>query len=212
MAKSGTATAPVLEARYGAEQPYSVSFTLRGLTPFLFNQFVDLEGYAESTATPKKNPNRQRERDYEAMVWRCDDGKLGLPVTSVIASIVNAGRYFKSPISSNGGAGRTLAEALTITGENMATFGVKTWDAIDFRLARNGDMKRSPKPTHRPRLEKGWTLNGSFSVVSPEFFTPTALLEILTRAGQVCGIGDGRKIGMGRFAPDGFAITEGIVW
>lgn len=209
MAKSGTA---VLEARYGAEQPYSVSFTLRGLTPLLFNQFVDLEGYAESTPTPKRNPNKKLEKNYEEMVFRCDDGTLGLPVHHVLASMANAGRYYKSPIASNGGAKRTLEEALTIAGDDMASFGVKMWDSIDFRLARNSDMKRSPKPTHRPRLEKGWTLSGSFSVVSPEFYAPTALLEILTRAGQVCGVGDGRKIGMGRFAPDGFEITEGIVW
>lgn len=212
MAKSGTGKVVAeLEPRYGAEQPYTVEFALRGLTPFLFNQFVDLEGYSESTATPKRNPNAKREKDYEAMVFRYD-GNLGLPVHHVIASVVNAGRYFKSPISSNGGASRTLGEALTIAGDDMASFGVKTWDTIDFRLARNGDMKRSPKPTHRPRLEKGWKLTGSFSVVSPEFFSPGALLEILTRAGQICGVGDGRKIGMGRFAPDGFEITEGVAW
>lgn len=211
MASSGTATS-VLESRYGAEDPYTVSFALRGLTPFLFNQFVDLEGYHEATPTPKKNPTAKKQANYEAMVWRCDDGTLGLPVVSVIASVVLAGRHFSSPISKTGGASNTLREALTVTGNDMATFDVKDWDAVDFRLCRNADMKRSPKPTHRPRLEKGWTLKGSFSVIVPEFYAPTALLEILTRAGQVCGVGDGRKIGMGRFAPDGFEITEGIVW
>lgn len=217
MATATRSKAPVvesddhLEARYGIEQPYTLTLRLRGVTPFFFNKFADLEGYAEARVAPKRKPREGEQTDYEAMVWRTDDGKLGLPTQNVIASLVAAGKFFKSPIASSGGATTTLREAL-IPADEMASFDVSEWDCIDFRLARNGDMKRSPKPTWRPRLEKGWLLTAQIGVVLPELYGPAKLLEIVSRAGTTSGLGDGRKIGFGRFVPDGVDSHEGLPW
>jgi hypothetical protein len=200
-----------LEARYGVEQPYTVTLRLRGVTPFLFNKFADLEAYAEARVAPKRKPREAEVLDYESMVWRDDNGSLSLPVQNVIASLVGAARYFKSPIASSGGATTTLREAL-IPANEMASFDVSAWDCVDFRLARNGDMKRSPKPTWRPRLEKGWLVTADIGVVLPELYGPTKLLEIIQRAGTTSGLGDGRKIGFGRFVSDGMEIADGLPW
>lgn len=211
MAKSGTVAKPKaeqpLELLYGEFAPYTVTFALRGLRPFLFNA---LHTYAEEDPGEAKKP-RTPPKDYEAMVWRNDDGELCLPVSHVIASIAHAGRYFKSPIATRGSAKTTLQEAMVPTAED-ATFGVKAWDAVDFAIARYAGKSRAPKPTWRPRLEKGWTLTGSFSVITPDLYGPARLLELLNHAGRVCGIGDGRKIGFGRFASGGFEVSEGLVW
>lgn len=200
-----------LEARYGIEQPYTVTLKLRGVTPLLFNRFTDLEGYAEASVAGKRKPREREIKNYEDMVWRDDEGFLAVTSQTVIASIVNAGRYFKSPIASNGGATTTLREAL-VPAHEYASFNVTEWDCIDFRLARNGDVKRSPKPTHRPRLEKGWSLTAQLGVVVPELYGPAKLLEIISRAGVTCGIGDGRKLGFGRYVPDGLDHAEGLIW
>ena len=203
-----------LEARYGIEQPYTLTFQVRGITPFLFNRFADLEGYAaEGEVSEKRKPRKKEVRDYEEMVWRTDKGELGVPVQNMIAAIIEAGRWFKSPLSGQGGAGRTLREALTTTDPDaVASFGTKNWDCIDFRLARNGDVKRSPKPTYRPRLEKGWGLEIHLGVLLPEVYGPAKLLEIISRAGTTSGVGDGRKLGFGRFVPDGMEVEEGLLW
>lgn len=200
-----------LEARYGIEQPYTVTCSFRGVTPFLFNRFADLQGYAEARVAPKRKPREAEQTDYDAMVWRTDDGALGLPTQNVIAALVAAATYFKSPIASSGGATRTLRDAL-VPAHETASFDVSAWDCIDFRLARNGDMKRSPKPTWRPRLEKGWRLTAHIGIVLPELYGPAKLLEIMNRAGTTSGFGDGRKIGFGRFVPDGMEIAEGLPW
>lgn len=200
-----------LEARYGIEQPYTVTLRLRGVTPFPFNKFADLEGYAEARVAPKRKPREAEVVDYEAMVWRDDEGNLGLPTQNVIASLVGAARYFKSPIASSGGATTTLREAL-IPAVETASFDVSAWDCIDFRLARNGDMKRSPKPTWRPRMEKGWLVTAQIGVVLPELYGPAKLLEIVSRAGTTSGIGDGRRIGFGRFVSDGMELSDGLPW
>lgn len=202
---------PELEARYGIEDPYTVTVRLRGVTPLLFNRFTDLEGYAESSVAGKRKPREREVRDYELMVWRDEEGKLAVPTQTVMASIVAAGRYFKSPIASNGGATTTLREALVPASE-YASFTAEDWDCIDFRLARNGDIKRSPKPTYRPRLEKGWEISAQIGVVVPELYGPAKLLEIISRAGLTCGIGDGRKLGFGRYVPNGLDVEDGIVW
>lgn len=205
MAKSGTA--PLLERLYGEYEPYTVSITLRGLMPFLFNALLE---YEEEDPGEQKKP-RKAPKDYEQIVWRTDDGMLGVPTANVIASIASAGRFFKSPIAVRGSARNTLQESL-VPHDEMATFGVKEWDAIDYRIARYAGKSRAPKPTWRPRLEKGWKLSTTFSVITPELYSPARILEVLTYAGRVCGIGDGRKLGMGRFASDGFEVEEGIDW
>lgn len=200
-----------LEPLYGDNAPYTFELKLLGVTPILFNRFVDLEGYAEESVARKRKPANRQRKDYEEMVWRADDGSLAVPTANIIASIVRAGRYFKSPIASSGGASNTLREAL-IPADEMAPFTVQEWDAIDFRLARNSDMKRSPKPTWRPRLEKGWQIAANIGVISPEFYTPTNLAEIITRAGSTVGLGDGRMIGMGRFVSNGMEVHQGLPW
>lgn len=192
---------------YGDFEPYTATVTVRGLMPLLFNH---LDNYEEEDPGEAKAP-RKPPADYEALVWRNDDGELALPTANLIASIVSAGRYFKTPIGRSGGATNTLREAL-IPAQDHGSFGVKEWDCIDYRIARYAGKTRAPKPTWRPRLEKGWVFTTSFAVITPELYGPARLLEILTHAGRVCGIGDGRKLGFGRFAPDGFDVADGVIW
>jgi hypothetical protein len=206
-----------LTARFGDEEPFTLEVGLRGVTPLLFNR-MDIEAYdAENPVGGKKRPRKRP--DPKDMVWWYDDERLALPTINVVRSIVAAGRYYRSPISSNPrhSAGSTLTEALAPATE-YTPFSVKEWDSVDFRLARHGDIKRTPKPTYRPRLEPGWLLGPEpgegvqIIVQLPELYSPAKLLEILTRAGQLCGIGDGRKIGMGRFVIAWHEITEGVPW
>jgi hypothetical protein len=204
-----TPESDVLEQRYGIELPYTITVRLRGVTPFLFNR-MDIEAYDLETGPGTKRKPRSRP-EYESMVWRDEDGNLAYPNRSIIASIVGAGRFYKSPIASNGSATNTLRDALVPTTE-YAAFDATEWDAIDFRHAKYADMKKSPKPTYRPRLEVGWSLNAMFSVVLPQLYGPAKLFEIFTTAGTVGGIGDGRKIGFGRYVLDGHDETEGLPW
>ena len=199
-----------LDQRFGIELPYTMTMRLRGVTPFLFNR-MDIEAYdAEGGPAAKRKPRSKKE--YETMVWRTDTGELGLPVHNVIASIVAAGKYYKSPIAGNGSATPTLRDAVQPGTVETGTFGVEEWDCIDFRRARYGDIKGTPKPTYRPRLEVGWLLEVHFVVVLPELYGPVKLLEIVNRAGTVSGVGDGRKIGFGRYVLDSHSEADGVPW
>ena len=195
--------------RYGIELPYTITLRIRGVRPFLFHRMdietYDIEGGPGAKRKPRKRP------EYESMVWRDDDGNLALPTANVIGSIVAAGKYFRSPIASTGSAMSTLREGLVPAGE-LAGFGIDTWDCIDFRKATNSDPKRSPKPTYRPRLEVGWLLTAPLGVTTPELYGPAKLLEIISRAGSVMGVGDGRKIGFGRYVLDGYELEDGLPW
>jgi hypothetical protein len=198
-----------LEQRFGIELPYTMTIRLRGVTPFLFNR-MDIEAYdAEGGPGGKRKPRTRPE--YESMVWRDEDGKLALPTANVVGSICSAGKYYRSPIAGNGSATPTLREGV-VPAQEYATFGVQAWDSVDFRHARYADAKRTPKPTYRPRLEIGWLLEASFSVTTPELYGPVKLLEIITRAGSVMGVGDGRKIGAGRYVIDSNEVAEGLPW
>lgn len=202
--KSGEAP---LDFLYGDYSPYTLHLSIRGVMPLLFNNNSD---YAEEDPGEQKRP-RQAPTDYELLVWRGDDGNLALPTANLIASIAHAGRYFKTPIGASGSAKTTLQEAM-VPAQEYGSFGVKEWGSVDYRIARYAGKSRAPKPTWRPRLEKGWTFETSISVITPEIYAPTRLLEILAHAGRVCGLGDGRKLGFGRFVPDGCEVTEGMAW
>lgn len=215
MAKQGTATLEehdeALEQRFGIELPYTITLRLRGVTPFLFNR-MDIEAYDRESGPGEKRKPRTRP-EYESMIWRMNGAKsnLGIPTQNVIGSIVSGGKFFKSPIGGNGSATPTLREAL-IPAAEMADFGVAEWDVIDFRQARHGDRKGTPKPTYRPRLEIGWLLKAEIGVVLPELYGPAKLLEIASRSGSVMGVGDGRKIGFGRYVLDGHEVADGLPW
>lgn len=198
-----------LEQRYGIELPYTMTLHLRGVTPFLFNR-MDIEAYDREAGPASKRKPRTRP-EYESMIWRDEDGMLAYPIASVLASIAMGGKFYKSPIASQGSATPTLREALVPAAE-FGSFGIENWDAVDFRHAKHGDRNRTPKPTYRPRLEIGWLLAVRFSIVLPELYGPAKLLEIISRAGGVLGIGDGRKIGFGRYVPDGHETEPGLPW
>jgi hypothetical protein len=207
--REGEEAKGALAQRFGVELPYTMTLRVRGVTPLLFNR-MDIEAYDQEAGPGAKRKPRARP-EYESMVWRAEDGTLAMPTRNLIGSIVAAGRYYKSPIAGNGSATPTLREALVPT-EELGTFGVETWDVVDFRQAKHGDMKGTPKPTYRPRLEVGWLYAAPLSVVTPELYGPAKLLEIVSRAGAVMGLGDGRKIGFGRYVIDGYELAEGLPW
>jgi hypothetical protein len=179
---------------------------------------MDIEAYDQENPIGGKTRPRNRP-SYESMVWRYDDERRALPTINVVRSMTAAERDFRSPISTNPrhSAASTLTEALAPATE-YTPVNTDNWDAIDFRLARHGDAERTPKPSYRPRLEPGWLLGPEpgtgvqIIVQLPELYSPAKLLEILTRAGHVCGIGDGRKLGFGRFTIAWSEITEGVPW
>jgi len=201
--------ADVVPQKFSVELPYTIEIGIRGVTPFLFNR-MDIESYdTEEGPAGKKKPRSRPE--YEGMVWRTPEGDLGLPVANFVGSVCAAGKYYKSPLGGNGGATTTLREGLVALHE-LASFGVEDWDCIDFRKANHGNRNRTPKPTYRPRLEVGWLLTMTVSVTNPELYAPTKLLEIVNRAGAVMGVGDGRKIGFGRYVVNHNQIVEGLPW
>jgi hypothetical protein len=198
-----------LDQRFGIELPYTLHLWVRGVRPFLFNR-MDIEAYdAEGGPASKRKPRARP--SYESMVWRGEDKALAMPTQNLIGSVVGAAKYYKSPMSSSGSATPTLRAALVPTRE-YGTFGLADWDTVDFRHARYGDMKRTPKPTYRPRLETGWLYETEFAVVTPELYGPAKLLEIISRGGAVMGIGDGRTIGFGRYVIAHYEVADGLPW
>jgi hypothetical protein len=208
-----------MEQRFGVELPFTMTLRIRGVSPFLFNR-MDIEAYDREAGPGAKRKPRARP-EYESMVWRDEGGALALPARNLISSIVSAGKYYKSPIAGNGSATPTLRDALVPAGElgrflqpngNGRRAPLDAWDTVDFRQARHGDMKGTPKPTYRPRLEIGWLFEAPIAVTTPELYGPVKLLEIISRAGAVMGVGDGRKIGFGRYVIDSYDVAEGLPW
>ena len=68
-------------------------------------------------------------------------------------------------------------------------------------------IQRSGITRVRPAMLSGWKCAVNFSVLLPEYISPTLLNETLQYAGRIVGVGDFRP-SFGRFMVTGFNVLE----
>jgi hypothetical protein len=189
--KPATAAAELTEL----ETPYTVGFTVKGVKRFFFNRYDVDDFYAKDESPP--GSRKRREHNPESLVWRVDTGELAVPALDFHKALLAAGRYMKDPSATGRRSSKPfLAEAL-VPDEELCSFGVKAWDEVDVRPTRLKNGSVIPKA--RPTLLPGWVSTVHISVTMPELLAPSTLSQLMTRAGQCRGIGDGSTIGYGRF-------------
>jgi hypothetical protein len=190
------------------ETPYTLGFTVKGVKPFFFNRY-DVDGFYVSDSSPPGSRAR-REHNPETLVWRNGAGELALPALEFHKALSAAGRYMKDP----SGTGRKsakpfLGEAL-VPDEELCSFGVTEWDEIDVRPVRLKNGSVIPKA--RPILVPGWSVSVHISVTMPELLSPAQVAQLMTRAGQCRGLGDGATIGYGRFVVVKVSEPAELAW
>lgn len=183
-----------------AEQPYSVRITIVGVCPILFHRW-SVEAIAEK-AKAKKGSASKKSDNVESYVYRCDDGTIGIPAEYLRMAVIHAAKFRQDPRSPRKSA-MDLYKASVVPLVEMASTGKATWDYLDQRrvmVQRNG-ITRS-----RPALLKGWTADFELLVQVPEYVPPSDLLDVLTNAGRLVGLGDFRPT-YGRFQITSFQVV-----
>lgn len=192
------------------EMPYAVTVTIAGVRTYFFSR-PDMDQWEkDEDAPPGAKSKRGANIDYETLVWRCENGALGFPNTQLQNALMAAGRY--SPDPSKTGRRSALpfiGESVTI-GEEIVSFGVSEWDAIDVRIARYANGRFGPR--RRPILHPGWRATFNLHVLVPELIRPGDVLVLANRAGMVRGIGDNVKYGAGRFTVESFSEPFELHW
>jgi hypothetical protein len=179
-----------------ANAPYMVRVTIRGTAAILFHRWSN-EAVAEK-ASAAKGSKAKKSDNLESYVYRCDNGNLGLPGEYVRQSIVSkkegSARYLQDPRSPRKSA-VDLFSAGIVSLTECADLGVKDADYIDRRRVL---IQRNAITRERPALREGWQATIDLMVLLPEYIDRKTLLEVLTNAGRLVGVGDFRPT-YGRF-------------
>lgn len=181
--------------------PYTVAFTLEGTSGLLYHRW-SVEAVAEKAAAKKGSATKKTD-NVESYTYRCDDGTLGIPTEWVRMAIVTAAKFRQDPRSPRKSA-MDLYKAAVVPLTEIVPTGKTTWDYIDQRRVA---VQRSGVTRMRPALLKGWRADFEMLVQVPEYVAPSDLLDVLTNAGRLCGLGDFRPT-YGRFAVVHFGVKN----
>lgn len=201
MAKSKTKTSlDQSQITNGAESlismtaPYIVKVTLQGITPILFHAW-NSESIEERSRAPKNSAVRKSD-DLESMVYRTDDGHLGIQGSVLQGALVEAGRHLQDPRSPRKSARDLIKSAIQVL-TIVAPFEpqVKEWDYEDRRRVV---VQRSGVTRTRPAMKEGWRVSFEILVNAPEYFSESSVQDLLTKAGLFSGLCDYRPT-YGRF-------------
>lgn len=178
-------------------EPYSVSVTVRGSAAILFHRWSN-EAVAEKAAAAKGSRAKKSD-NLDSYVYRCDNGHLGLPGEYLRQSLIGAARFRQDPRSPRKSA-MDLFKAGVVSLTELADLGVEEPDYIDRRRVL---VQRNAITRERPALREGWEATIQLMVLLPEYIDRTLLLDVLTAAGRLIGVGDFRPT-YGRFAVTNF--------
>lgn len=197
----GPETTNGAESDISLEQPFLVSFTLKGTVPFLFHRWNNEA--VEEKAKAKRGSEAKKTDNIESYVYRDDEGNICIPGAYVHAAMVKAAKYRQDPRSTRKSA-MDLYKAAIAPNTELASLGKKEWEFVDMRRVR---VNQSGITRHRPAFYAGWEATWEFTGLLPEYVSPADFLDVLTLAGRVEGLGDFRPT-YGRFSVVGFETVS----
>lgn len=177
-------------------EPYMVTVRIEGSAALLFHRWNN-EAVAEKAAAAKGSKAKKTD-DVESYVWRDEQGVICLPGQYLIGSMTDprngAAKYRQDPRSPRKSAldlFRAGVIPLTDLAPVISANGLPAmqWDYLD---ARRVTVQRAGVTRQRPAFLTGWSCEHVLMVNSPEYISPQLLLDVLTMAGRLVGVGDFR--------------------
>jgi hypothetical protein len=180
-------------------EPYIVAVNIQGTADMLFHRWNPEAVDAKASAA--KGSKAKKTDDIESYVYRCDDGKLGLPGEYLRQAIISAAKFRQDPRSPRKSA-MDLFKAGVVSLTNLASLGCDKWDYEDRRRVV---VQRSGVNRTRPAMKAGWGASFELLINLPEYISPEILNEVIGSAGRLIGLGDFRP-SYGRFAVVKFEV------
>lgn len=181
-------------------QPWSVNIEITGAADMLFHRWdcdaIEAKGNAAKNSIAKKTDN------LETYLHRDAKGELCLPGEYLRQSVITAAKFRPDPRSPRKSA-MDLFKAVIISNTELASLGTKDWD-FDHRCRVR--VQQAGVTRTRPGFRKGWKAAFNFMSIAPEYVDADLLMEVLTNAGRLVGVGDFRPT-YGRFAVTKFDVV-----
>ncbi len=188
--------------------PYAVTVTIKGTADILFHRW-SCEAVEEKAAAAK-NSKTKKSDNVESYVYRDRDGFVAIPGKYLIGSIIDprngAAKYRQDPRSPRKSA-LDLYKAGVVALTHLAPITVDgkkatTWEYLDRQRVT---VQRAGITRERPAFLAGWEAEFDLQVLTPEYISPSDLLDVLTMAGRLVGIADYRPT-YGRFQVTSFSV------
>lgn len=179
--------------------PWVASVAIQGSSDILFHRW-NCEA-VDTKAKAAKNSAAKKSDDTESYVYRDPQGFIALPGEYLRQSIIHAAKFKQDPRSPRKSA-MDLFKAGVVSLTDLASLGAKNWDYLDTRrvtIQRNGINRV------RPAMRIGWRAEFEVQVLTPEYIDQSLLLDVLSMAGRLIGVGDFRPT-YGRFNVVGFTL------
>lgn len=187
-----------------ASVPYVATVKIQGTADVLFHRW-NCEG-VEAKGKAAKGSKAKKTDDVESYVYRNDEKILCLPGEYLRQSVIHAAKFRQDPRSPRKSA-MDLFKAAVVSLTVLAPLGTpkgpaRAWDYLDRRRVV---IQRSAVTRERPALLTGWSCQVQLMVNLPEYVPPSVLLEVITQAGKLVGVGDFRPT-YGRFQVIAFVV------
>lgn len=185
--------------------PYVATVCIKGTADMLFHRW-NCES-VEAKANAAKGSKAKKTDDVESYVYRNADRLLCLPGEYLRQSVIHAAKFRQDPRSPRKSAMdlyKAAVVSLTTLAPLTSVKGIQVteWDYEDRRRVV---VQRNAITRIRPAMLAGWSCEVQLMVNLPEYVTPQSLLEVITQAGKLVGVGDFRPT-YGRFASVSFAV------
>lgn len=175
---------------------YSVNVTIKGVTPLLFNRFLE----SSIDTNVKKRSGIYQKNNIEDKLYRTPDGKIYTPTTHIIGMLINTGKNFKIT-----GKGKktysSLMGSLVDVEPDILIHKNQKW--IEYKVSGVIPSTKGRVMISRPMM-KDWVLD--FNLKFPEDIPIEVMKAMLDYGGQYVGIGDWRPTNKGRFGK--FMVTS----
>lgn len=190
--------------------PFVANVRIQGTAAILFHAWSN-EAVAEKAAA-KKGSAAKKTDNVESYVYRDEDRNICLPGQYLVGSLTDprngAAKYRQDPRSPRKSAldlfragVASLTELAPIIPADQ-TEPSTDWDYLDSRRAM---VQRQGITRTRPAFLAGWQASVQLAVLTPDYISPADLLDTLTKAGLLVGVGDFRPT-FGRFQVTNFDI------
>ncbi len=190
-----------------SDLPYVIHVKIVGSADLLFHAW-NCESI-EAKGKAKKGSETKKTDDIESYVRRNTDGLICLPAEYLRMSIIGAAKFKQDPRSPRKSA-MDLYKAGIVSLSPLSPIinsDGRTTNEWDFLHRCRVQIQRSGITRTRPAFHEGWSAELSLMVNLPGYISPSELLETITMAGKVIGLGDFRP-SYGRFQVTSFEVQE----
>lgn len=175
---------------------YKIQATIEGTAPLLLNAFSDAaKDILDGGKTGGKRTSEQKMAEVEDKVLKNKDG-LFIPSYYIRAAMRDGSKMENMKLGKKGLA--PYLEALVFVEPREIPLHKDTYDFVDARIGRRPPRTGGAVLIRRPGINTGWQLEIQVTIAS-DIVPEDSIREALQAAGLYCGLGDGRKMGFGKF-------------